>query len=65
MTDDSDHLARVHVEGDVLKNRIVALVAEGHVLHVDLALDADINRELDILHFRVLLEYLEYLRKAR
>ena len=65
MTDDADHLARVHVEGDVLEDRIVALVAEGHVLHVDLALDADIDRELDILHFRVLLEYLEYLREAR
>ena len=64
VTDDTDHLAGINVEGHIFKHRIVALVAEGHVLYIDLALDSDIDRQVDILNLGVLLEYLEHLRKA-
>ena len=45
VTDNTDHLAGINFNIDILKDGIVALIAERDVFNVDFALDLNINRQ--------------------
>ena len=59
MPDHADHLALLHVEVDALEDRVVGVIAEGHVLEPDVAFDVDVDREADIRDLGLFLEDLQ------
>ena len=54
--DNTDHLAFFDINGHVFKNRIVAVVTEGDVADTDITFNRDVNRQIDIGNFGLVLK---------
>ena len=60
VADDADHLARRHLQRHLVQHRVVALVAEHHLLEPYVPGDRQAPRAGGVRHRRLLVDYLEH-----